>query len=400
MLEQDPACGDGIVEDQEECDAGEANSNEGECTLECTLQFCGDGHVGIHEGCDDGNTVPGDGYSDACVLEGCGNGVVTEGEECDDGSGDDTDACTSLCKNAVCGDEFIHAGVEQCDDGNMVDTDECTNACNPAACGDSIVHQAVEECDDGNLVDTDGCTNACTNATCGDSIVQKNVEGCDDGNMVDTDECTNSRAIAVCGDSIVHQGVEQCDDGNQDNLDGCASNCIIFGHRVFVTSTLHTGESTAPTVPTGSAPPRAQAASLPGNYKAWISTNVNNNAVTPANRFTHAVSPYVLVDGTKVADNWGDLTDGSLDHPINLTEHGQPPPPSELSCGNSNIVVRTGTASDGTLGMGIVSRCSNFTQAGGSQGAVGRAGATTTAWSRCSELEPCSAEAPIYCFQQ
>jgi len=68
---------------------------------------------------------------------------------------------------------------------------------------------------------------------------------------------------------------------------------------------------------------RAMAASLPGTYKAWVSTNQANG--TPATRFTQSATPYVLVNGTKIANNWADLIDGTLLAPINRTETGGNP---------------------------------------------------------------------------
>lgn len=41
-------------------------------------------------------------------------------------------------------------------------------------------------------------------------------------------------------------------------------------------------------------------------------------------RFTQNPGPYVLVNGTRVADNWADLTDGTLDHAIDRTEANLP----------------------------------------------------------------------------
>ena len=64
----------------------------------------------------------------------CGNGVVEDGEACDDGNADDTDECLSSCQSAACGDGVVHAGVEECDDGNDVDKDKCSNACAKVPC--------------------------------------------------------------------------------------------------------------------------------------------------------------------------------------------------------------------------------------------------------------------------
>lgn len=91
----------------------------------------------------------------------CGDGNLDDGEECDNGTDNaDTSACTSQCKAAVCGDGLVHAGVESCDDANSDNTDACI-ACQFAACGDGYTQAGEEECDDGNAENTDGCTDAC-----------------------------------------------------------------------------------------------------------------------------------------------------------------------------------------------------------------------------------------------
>jgi cysteine-rich repeat protein len=188
-------CGDGVVDDGEECDLGDDNAPDGLCTPDCQISTCGDGFV-----------------EDAI-------------EECDDGNEDNTDACLDNCREAFCGDGHVHAGVELCDDGNDDDTDECRNDCTLASCGDGTV-QAPEECDDANLDNTDACLNTCVSASCGDGYVRAGVEECDDGeNGIDTDDCLTGCVAASCGDGVVHTGVEECDDGNGSNADACVSGC-------------------------------------------------------------------------------------------------------------------------------------------------------------------------------
>lgn len=93
----------------------------------------------------------------------CGNGVVEADEECDAGSMNGENAtCTPECSINVCGDGYMFAdGLEQCDDGNDLDTDECISDCTLPACGDGFVQEGVETCDDGNTVDGDGCSAEC-----------------------------------------------------------------------------------------------------------------------------------------------------------------------------------------------------------------------------------------------
>jgi len=64
-------CGNGVLDNGEECDDGAGNVVEGACTATCTSNVCGDGMVGLGDGeaCDDGNLDNGDGCSAICVAE-------------------------------------------------------------------------------------------------------------------------------------------------------------------------------------------------------------------------------------------------------------------------------------------------------------------------------------------
>ena len=76
-------CGNGILEDGESCDDGNAKSGDGcdgTCKVEtgyvcptagqpCTsILYCGDGLPGPDESCDDGNVKSGDGCSSTCAV--------------------------------------------------------------------------------------------------------------------------------------------------------------------------------------------------------------------------------------------------------------------------------------------------------------------------------------------
>ena len=56
---------------------------------------------------------------------------------------------------------------------------------------------------------------------------------------------------------------------------------------------------------------------------AWLDDSTA--ASVPAATFFQNPGPYVLPDMTKVADDWADLIDASLDLPINVTELGAIP---------------------------------------------------------------------------
>lgn len=84
-----PTCGDGHLDEGEECDLGLAlNRDDGPCTQQCRLAYCGDGlvHVG-EEACDLGdqnNDAVYGGCSVTCELgPRCGDELVQGPEECD-----------------------------------------------------------------------------------------------------------------------------------------------------------------------------------------------------------------------------------------------------------------------------------------------------------------------------
>jgi hypothetical protein len=64
----------------------------------------------------------------------------------------------------------------------------------------------------------------------------------------------------------------------------------------------------------------ADSAGLTGTFLAWIADSTE--ASSPAQRFIHNEGPYILVDGTVIANNWTDLTDGLLRSPIDLDSLG------------------------------------------------------------------------------
>ncbi len=81
-------------------------------------------------------------------------------------------------------------------------------------CGNGIL-ETGEECDDGNTDDNDGCSSLCKIEFCGDGIKQNNEE-CDDGNNIDGDGCSHDCKIEYklpeCGNGILELG-EECDSG-------------------------------------------------------------------------------------------------------------------------------------------------------------------------------------------
>jgi cysteine-rich repeat protein len=225
----DPECGNGVVEDAEECDDGNAVNDDG-CSNECTLAMCGDGIIQAGEGCDAGaDNGPGQPCNSMCQPNMCGDGEIGPGEACDDGNAIDDDDCGNDCALASCGDGQIDPG-EQCDDGNAIDDDECLNTCVFASCGDGIVYPDAEACDQGEFnSDSAECTSACAMAECGDGLVWNEMEECDLGGANGpTSACLEDCVVNVCGDGFVGPQ-EGCDDGNLDDDDGCSASCELEG---------------------------------------------------------------------------------------------------------------------------------------------------------------------------
>lgn len=75
-----PNCGDGKLDDGEQCDEGPDNAADGDCLLNCVLNVCGDGIEAPKEQCDLGDlNGPDNGCSTECKVlpSACGNQAVT-----------------------------------------------------------------------------------------------------------------------------------------------------------------------------------------------------------------------------------------------------------------------------------------------------------------------------------
>jgi hypothetical protein len=133
----------------------------------------------------------------------------------------------------------------------------------------------------------------------------------------------------------------------------------------------------------------ATGAGLPGSYKAWLS----DTSVGPSTRFTHSAVPYILPDGTVVANDWADLTDGSLQHAINLTENLNPPVYEGTQTG-------TDTAG-GPRWTNPIYMCANWTSASSD---LFRYGGLNTqsdyTWTAVETGTGCPVDYHLYCFQQ
>lgn len=130
----------------------------------------------------------------------------------------------------------------------------------------------------------------------------------------------------------------------------------------------------------------AEAAGIEGTFRAWIAAA----GVGPADTWIQSPDPYVRVDGVTVADNWADLTDGTLSAAINVDESGSMSFAEFAWTG----VLTTGAASP-------VDSCAGWTMADvGLQGEQGNPAATDAMWTETAGNATCLAIRPLYCFQQ
>lgn len=160
-------------ENHEDCDDGMQCTDGTDCTMDPTVCF------GIGDStC---STRSGDECQANCELPKCGDGVTDENEECDDGNNSNLDLCATDCNFTICGDGVVQADQgEQCDDGNELPGDGCFNCqeCPNLFCGDGLVGDN-EECDDGNTDSGDGCDSNCkVEGFCGNGKLDDG-EACD-----------------------------------------------------------------------------------------------------------------------------------------------------------------------------------------------------------------------------
>lgn len=89
----------------------------------------------------------------------CGNGVLEEGEPCDDGNAIEGDGCSAVCVQEVCGDGIVQPGLgEQCDAGTSPEGSGCSASCRLDADNDNVGDDTDNCPEDANptQVDSDG----------------------------------------------------------------------------------------------------------------------------------------------------------------------------------------------------------------------------------------------------
>ncbi|MBI2117720.1 hypothetical protein HYT95_02375, partial [Candidatus Peregrinibacteria bacterium] len=191
-------CGNGYIEQGEECDLGVTKNGFSNCTKDCRRLSCGDGLISpfLKEECEPeaeevyaldkltgeltvdtqyvslacgvictvpvcdlaGNCTGGckRSFLPACPRSSSEGAVVvvsSSGATAESGGAALTTVAAAAASppDVPCGNGRADPG-EQCDDGNATDADTCTTACRVAVCGDGIA-QPWEQCDDGNATD-------------------------------------------------------------------------------------------------------------------------------------------------------------------------------------------------------------------------------------------------------
>ena len=253
-----------------------------------------------------------------------------------------------------------------------------------------------EECDDGNDDNSDDCLDTCLGASCGDGFVHDGVEECDDGNDIATDACLTTCVAASCGDGFIQSGIEECDDSNTEDHDGCSSSCAIE-RLVFLRSTTVTGNLGGLAGADAKCQSLAEDAGLTNEgqtFRAWLSAGAKGPA-NDADRFpatvTTAQGPFLLPDDahTKIADNWADLTDGSLAHPIDIDEKGKPVEPSTVW---TNTTPQGAPADKGD--------CSAWTESMVAiKAGMGLSYSIDADWTDFDMTNACPSASRFYCFQ-
>ena len=244
-----------------------------------------------------------------------------------------------------------------------------------------VSDQAVEVCSgSGILQPRQTCATSCLNGAC--------VSPCAEG----TTRCASSGAQQTCIGGDWAPAV--------DCPFVCVGDaCVMNVRHVFVTSqSVVGGELGGLTGADDVCRTLATGAGLSSSYAAWLSDDTGS----PAARFPQDAGPYVLVDGTIVANNWSDLTSGMLRHAIDLTETGGPPPMASSVCGSD--AVWTDTDTNGIV-FGTGFSCDDWLNPMVSAAALGST-ASTTEWTNACVLGSapsapiCGETAALYCFEQ
>jgi len=178
---------------------------------------------------------------------------------------------------------------------------------------------------------------------------------------------------------------------------------IASSRFIFVTHTAYTGNLGGLEGADQKCQAAANNAGLDGTFLAWISTwagpIIGKPSTDPQSRFIRHNTPYILpISNIKVADNYADFVDGTLDAPINSDEFGATLFSPALTW---STTVANGR---GIIGASGTSNCENWTTDAILTSAtfLGTVGVTDFYWSApgMSAAEPCGNSHHLLCVQQ
>ena len=202
---------------------------------------------------------------------------------------------------------------------------------------------------------------------------------------------------AGCGEEAVATPI---DGGVDANIDA-SSDAPIVGKRVFVTGTTFTANLGGVVGADAKCQTAADVAGLVGSFRAWLS----DTSSSPSTRFSRG-GPYVLLDGSVVANDWSELTSGKLKRAINLTEGKRAPTTGTGYCSGQTVAAWTGTEVNGARDT-LHESCSGFTTGSFSfvaQIQFGDPSAADAKWTAGPCLSAgasnCAKQAALYCFEQ
>jgi hypothetical protein len=250
------------------------------------------------------------------LLVGCGD--VKSQQRPDAAVNPPVDALLKCVTGADCDDGQYCNGIETCEPENArANALGCVAGESPCSVDqlcDPTPGACVNRCEFNPDLDGDGEHST----TCGG-------RDCDDNNAA-----VSSTATEICD---AFNGDEDCNPNTVGGKPGywkhctacdlpcstqqvCESSACAAGRRVFITSTTYTANFGGVAGADAACRTRAAAANLGGEWKAYLTTN----GVTIASRHAGAAVPYVRLDGVRIADSFADLTDGTIQAPLNITE--------------------------------------------------------------------------------
>lgn len=294
-----------------------------------------------------------------------------------------------------------------------------------ALCGCTRLNPAFEE---GELADelgstsesattdaTSGADEASADATSSEATTSADASETDASDSTTSDSTTSGSETTDTGGIACIEPEIECGGGcidpefDEDFCGSCDGSCAsdqscVFGEcvdvvdrLVFVTSSKHDGAWLGGIFGIDDVcQAHAEQAGYGGVFLAWNSVALN----TPNSDFDQG-GRYVRADGVIVADSYVELVDGTLDHPINVTETGAlaTKPAEQAWCPDIDDAVWSGTTPGGEFAGEPI--CAAWMTAGQlAKGWIGRMNATDGAWSQVDCQMACNVALPVYCVQQ